>query len=144
VKGSSVQQLQDRLRTVGLRATLPRVAVLRHLMSVRSPLSHGDVAEALEASGFDRATVYRNLMDLTDAGMLRRSDMGDHVWRFELVNEAGQHEGEEHPHFICGGCGAVECLPEGSVSVRPVRGSPRALRRKGIAVQVRGLCNGCL
>ncbi|SRR5690606_18022812 len=136
--------MQDRLREAGLRATLPRVAVLRHLLAARAPLSHGDVAEALEGSGFDRATVYRNLMDLTEAGLLRRTDMGDHIWRFEIVADTAEHSREEHPHFICGGCGTVACLPESAVSVRPVRGGPRALRRKGIAVQVRGLCDACL
>lgn len=131
------------LRGAGLRATQPRVAVLGRLLSARSPLSHGDVADALAEQGFDRATVYRNLMDLTEAGLARRSDMGDHVWRFDLVRETEQHGDEAHPHFICGECGAVECLPEDTVSVKAGRGTPRALKRRGISVQVRGVCDAC-
>ena len=131
------------LRQAGLRATQPRVAVLARLLAARSPLSHGDVAEDLSAQGFDRATVYRNLIDLTEAGLARRADIGDHVWRFELVRPADAHAAEAHPHFICGECGAVSCLPEDTVSVRPGRGTPRALKRRGLSVQVRGVCDAC-
>lgn len=142
MKARSVQDLQEQLRAAGLRATLPRVAVLRYLHDADSPASHAEVAEALGKEGFDRATVYRNLIDLTEVGLVRRSDMGDHVWRFERVGEKSHAEGE-HPHFICGGCGAIACLPEDAVEVRAVRGAPRALRRKGVTVQLRGLCDSC-
>jgi Fur family transcriptional regulator, ferric uptake regulator len=120
------------------------MAVLRQLVAARAPLTHGEVAEQLALDGVDRATVYRNLMDLTDAGLARRTDLGDHVWRFELVGDDSTHSEGEHPHFICGECGAVECLPEGVVRVTAPRGAPRALRRKGLAVQFRGLCDECL
>src|SRR5687768_5216424 len=115
VKPVSVQELRQKLRDSGLRATLPRIAVMQQLLAARAPLSHGEVAEKLAHEGFDRATVYRNLIDLSDVGLLRRSDIGDHVWRFELVTSE-EHGQAEHPHFICSGCGAVECLPEGTVS----------------------------
>jgi Fur family transcriptional regulator, ferric uptake regulator len=127
-----------------LRATQPRTAVLRQLAQARAPLTHGEVAEQLALDGVDRATVYRNLMDLTDAGLTRRTDLGDHVWRFELVSDDPAHSEGEHPHFICGECGSVECLPDAVVSVKAARGAPRALRGKGLAVQVRGLCDECL
>jgi Fur family transcriptional regulator, ferric uptake regulator len=143
MKAASVQDLRQKLRDLGLRATLPRVAVVQRLLAARAPLTHGEVAEQLAESGFDRATVYRNLIDLADVGLVRRSDIGDHVWRFELVGDDAQHAESEHPHFICKGCGAVECLPEGTISVKATRGAPRALRKKGLAVQVRGLCDAC-
>ncbi len=131
------------LREAGLRATQPRVAVLRELASAKSPLSHADVADALSGEGFDRATVYRNLMDLTEAGLARRTDIGDHVWRFELTSPSDDHEDEAHPHFICGECGAVSCLPEDAVSVKGGRGTPRALKSRAVSVQVRGVCDAC-
>jgi Fur family ferric uptake transcriptional regulator len=143
MRAASVQELQQKLRDLGLRATLPRVAVMQQLIAARAPLSHGEVAEQLAESGFDRATVYRNLIDLAEVGLVRRTDIGDHVWRFEIVADSSQHADSEHPHFICSGCGAVECLPESTVSVKPARGAPRALRKKSIAVQVRGLCDAC-
>jgi Fur family ferric uptake transcriptional regulator len=143
MKAASDEELRDKLRSLGLRATSPRLAVLKQLLTARAPLTHGEVAEQLAADGLDRATVYRNLIDLAEVGLVRRADIGDHVWRFEVVDQSAEHPASEHPHFICSGCGAVECLPESSVSVRPARGTPRALRKKGIAVQVRGLCDAC-
>lgn len=135
-------ELKRLLRTAGLRATAPRLAVLERLVASTTPQTHGEVAARLDAD-FDRATVYRNLMDLTNAGLVHRSDVGDHVWRFEWVGSRG-HGAAAHPHFICGSCGTVTCLPEGAVSLRVSRGAPRALkRRQGVTVQLRGLCDAC-
>lgn len=135
------RELRDQLRDAGLRATMPRVGVLSVLVGAEHPLSHAEVAEQLADQGFDRATVYRNLIDLTDAGLARRSDVGDHVWRFELVR--GEHREEEHPHFVCTACGAVQCLPEGTIAVRPNRGLPRALKRGELEIRLRGVCDSC-
>jgi Fur family ferric uptake transcriptional regulator len=137
--------LRDVLRAAGLRATSGRVAVLRRLMQSRTPLSHAQVCELLAPAGMDRATVYRNLVDLADAGLVRRTDHGDHVWRFEWVGaEQPAHAADAHPHFVCSDCGAVACLPADAVSVRAVRGVPRALRRQAVEVRVRGLCDACV
>jgi Fur family ferric uptake transcriptional regulator len=143
VKAGDLQEIRKMLRDADLRATQSRVAVVARLLDARAPLSHGDVAEALSGQGYDRATVYRNLTDLTDAGLARRTDIGDHVWRFELVRPAERHDTDAHPHFICGECGAVSCLPEDTVSLKAGRGTPRALKRRGVSVQVRGLCDAC-
>jgi Fur family ferric uptake transcriptional regulator len=143
VKAPQLQKIRTMLRDVGLRATHARVAVLARLLDARSLLSHGDLAGQLLDQGYDRATVYRNLLDLTDAGLARRNDIGDHVWRFELVRPAERHDSGAHPHFVCGECGIVSCLPEGAVSLKPRRGTPRALRKRGLSVQVRGLCDAC-
>ena len=67
-------------------------------------MSHAEIAGALEPAGLDRATLYRNLIDLTDAGLLSRTDHGDHVWRFELRDNA-HGQTEQHPHFTCIDCG---------------------------------------
>jgi len=59
----------------------------RRSASAEGPMSHADVAGELASHGLDRATVYRNLMDLADAGLVSRADHGDHVWRFSLLRE---------------------------------------------------------
>ena len=102
------------------------------------PMSHGDVADRLSASSWDRATIYRNLTDLAEVGLVRRTDIGDHIWRFEAVN--GDHE---HPHFVCTECGTVECLPEIELAVRRAK-APRAVKQRKVEVHVRGLCDACL
>jgi len=103
-------------------------------------VSHSDLAEILQEEGFDRTTIYRNLIDLTEAGLARRTDLGDHVWRFELIRKEGGHPNDAHAHFTCTDCGTVECLPEGAVALQPL---PRVLAKRAVEVQVRGLCESC-
>jgi Fur family ferric uptake transcriptional regulator len=136
----TLDERRSALRTAGLRSTAPRLAVLRELERAEGPVSHGEIAERLEAEGFDRATVYRNLMDLTVAKLAVRTDHGDHVWRFELFDKDTPHE---HPHFVCTECGSVSCLPETSIKISARAGSPRALSRKAVEVQVKGACDAC-
>jgi Fur family ferric uptake transcriptional regulator len=137
-----VAALRKQIRDAGLRGTGSRIAVLRLLHEARAPMTHNEVSEKLAASGYDHATIYRNLVDLSRVGLLARSDLGDHAWRFELRQGDGDHK-SKHPHFVCIDCGDVNCLPEKAVSVRVAPGAPRALRRRGVVIQLQGRCDTC-
>ncbi len=134
---------RELLRASGLRATAARIAVLRVLGEATRPLSHADVCERLARESFDRATIYRNLVDLAEHGLVKRTDVGDHVWRFELRDEAHDEADAAHPHFVCSDCGKLECLPEAAIALHAVRGTPRALRDRDVEIQVRGRCDSC-
>lgn len=135
-------QLQDTLRAAGLRSTAPRVAVLRRLERATTPMSHADLVEELADQGLDRVTLYRNLNDLAEAGLVVRTDLGDHTWRFELRREGASHA-TVHPHFTCTDCGTVACLPEQAVRLSAGRGLPRALAQHAVEVTLRGVCDRC-
>jgi Fur family transcriptional regulator, ferric uptake regulator len=135
------ENLRLQLHRAGLRVTAPRLAVLTLLHETPRPLSHLDVTLALAGRGFDRATLYRNLLDLTRTGLARRTELGDRVWRFQAADAA--HAVQVHPHFVCTACGEVQCLPRAAVSVRAQRSTPLALRRGDIEVQLRGVCDRC-
>jgi len=139
---TAIQGLRETLRGVGLRNTAPRIAVLRELDAATAPLSHGEIAERLQDAGFDRATVYRNLIDLTEAGLALRSDHGDHIWRFERKRPEAAGTNHKHPHFVCVECGTVSCLPTASIQVAAVAGTPKSLRSV-VDVQVKGHCDTC-
>jgi Fur family ferric uptake transcriptional regulator len=132
------------IRATGLRVTTSRIQVLKALHAASAPLSHADVATQVESLGLDRTTVYRNLVDLAEVGILRRTDV-EHTWRFELTDAAhGQnHDTEQHAHFVCKDCGKVACLPAGAVALKPGRGVPQALRRGDLEIQLRGVCDAC-
>ena len=134
--------LQQLIRDAGMRVTRARVTVMRLLTRTDRPVSHADVTKALSEDGWDRATLYRNLIALTDAGLLRRVDMGDHVWRFERVSEQHEDQEQEHPHFLCTACGEVSCLPELKLQM-PAATIPRALSNGQVSIQLRGICDGC-
>lgn len=132
------------LRASGLRSTAPRVAVLSYLHDSAGPNSHAELCEALAGEGFDRATIYRNLVDLAEVGIVSRTDLGDHVWRFELRKGArGAAHTDQHPHFVCIDCGEVSCLPGVSFRVHASAGAPRAVGKNKVAVQLKGLCDDC-
>lgn len=131
---------RDDIRAAGLRATPARVATLNLLREAKSPVTHADVANHLEALRVDKATAFRNLNDMADAGLLRRTELGDHVYRFERVRP-GENAMESHPHFLCTVCGTVSCLD----NVKLTTGSLLETTEVGEVVEIllRGRCNDC-
>ena len=135
----NTDELRSAVRSSGLRATPSRLAV----RTSDAPVSHGDVADRLQSHTWDRAPIYRNLIDLAEAGLLRRTDVGDHVWRFEAIGE--DHDQKTHPHFVCTECGTIECLRELELAMATGRRAkaPRAVKQRQVEVHVRGLCDAC-
>lgn len=136
--------LRASLREAGLRATPARVAVLEVLRAANTPLSHSEVVAQLQGGGWDPATVFRNLVTLAEAGFVRRTDMGDHVWRFEAVVDQGQ-EGvtHDHAHFLCTECGEVTCMPGFELKLPRGGTVPQSVRSRDIQIHVQGLCDEC-
>lgn len=134
VRDADTKQL---LRTMGLRVTPQRKRILRELAKVKAPVSHAELSERLEGASLDRVTIWRNLLALTDAGVLLRTQLGDNVWRFELLDTTSPQHGL-HPHFVCNICGNVACLPANSVSLLG-----DAARNEVAEVQLRGRCVAC-
>jgi len=103
------RKARDLLKKAGLRATAPRIAVLRTLGAVKRPLSHTEVVERLGDVGWDRATTFRNLVKLRDAGIAPVVSRIDGIDRYALAESPGA--AHQHPHFRCDDCGRIECLP---------------------------------
>lgn len=80
---------------------------------------------------------------LPPSGLARRTELGDHAWRFEVQAEGGAHSAASHPHFLCSEGGDVVCLPDESVHVTAARDAPRALRKSGVEIQIRGRWDRC-
>ena len=99
------------IQSARLRATTARMATLLVLRNSSAPLTHAEVFARLAEREIDKATVFRNLNDMVAANLLRRSELGDHVWRFEIISEQ-EKEHIAHPHFYCVDCGNVSCLRE--------------------------------
>lgn len=116
----TVDQSRSLLQQVGLRCTSSRVAVLRYLAVESRPVTHSEATAELVPRGYDKSTIYRALVEMSEVGLVSRLDLGDHSWRFELRMPARQSTDQrrgstDHPHFMCLDCGKVRCLPESSV-----------------------------
>jgi len=137
------EELRTRIRAAGLRSTSARMAVLERLEAATNPLSHAELAEELVPHGLDRATVYRNLIDMAEVGLISRSELGDHVWRFEIRREGHKHQ-SEHPHFVCVTCGEVSCLPNVNVDISPSPGSKKSVIGELTEILFKGRCGRCV
>jgi Fur family transcriptional regulator, ferric uptake regulator len=139
----TLAEIRNLIHENGMRSTAPRIAVLRYLSEAESPLSHRELVDALAEQGLDRTTVYRNLVDLTEVGVVQRTDVGDHTWRFELANSRVDGDESKHPHFTCSDCGTVSCLPEVTLKVKSTKGVPKSLTQQKVEIKVAGICDAC-
>ena len=121
----------------GLRCTAQRYAVTAFLMQ---HAGHPTAAEIFEGVNrldprSSRATIYKNLRDLVQAGLVREVAVEVRAARFDA-------KGMRHHHFICDRCGNVEDLEWYDVP-KPASGSlgKRVLRECELIF--RGLCTKC-
>lgn len=130
------------LRKQGMRATAARIAALVTLHENEAPLTHDQVMESLPTGVYDKASVWRVLSDLARIGILRRMDLGDRIWRYELYDSCRPIT-DDHPHFLCESCGEVSCLP--SLEVRALDGKlPEALLHADFHIRIAGKCSTCI
>ena len=93
------------LRTIGLKATLPRLKVLELFQNSKvRHMTAEDVYKLLLNDNADigLATVYRVLTQFEQAGLLQRHHFEGGRAVFEL------NEGNHHDHLVCLQCGKVE------------------------------------
>jgi len=106
------------LKTIGLKATLPRLKILNLFenSSVRH-LTAEDVYKVLTKDGLDigLATVYRVLTQFEHAGLLIRHHFESGKAVFEL-NQGGHHD-----HLVCIQCGRVEEFFDAEIERRQIK-----------------------
>ena len=134
-----VNEARKMLKDAGLRSTPARISVINALKRSSRPQTHAQLADELVPLGFDKATVFRNLTDLAEAELVLRTELGDHVWRFEMRDP--KHDRSSHPHFVCIDCGSVSCINDMAMPTPTVR---RHLNIARISeVLVKGHCGDC-
>jgi Fur family transcriptional regulator, ferric uptake regulator len=95
----------NELKSMGLKATLPRMKILDIFQERRQRhMSAEDVYRELLAENhyIGLATVYRVLTQFEQAGILKRSNFESGKTIYEL------DEGSHHDHLVCLQCGRVE------------------------------------
>ncbi|MEO8704491.1 MAG: transcriptional repressor [Kofleriaceae bacterium] len=133
-----LDELSELVRRRNLRATPARLAVLGVLRGANRPLAHHEVVERLRPLGRDRATIYRNLNQLTDARLLRRVTTPDRISRFVAIDDTSRAPAAV---FACTTCGGREPLTGVELVVPGT--PPRAVLLGQIDVLVRGTCDRC-
>jgi len=106
------------LKTIGLKATLPRLRILELFeKSEVHHLSAEDVYKILLKEGTDSglATVYRVLTQFEQAGLLVRHHFESGKAVYEL-NQGGHHD-----HLVCLQCGRVEEFYDADIEKRQTK-----------------------
>src|SRR5262245_65486307 len=115
--GDAMSKPHD-LKTIGLKATLPRLKILN--LFENSDVRHltaEDVYKVLLKEGMDigLATIYRVLTQFEQAGILIRHHFEAGKAVFEL-NEGGHHD-----HLVCIQCGHVEEFFDSEIEKRQLK-----------------------
>ncbi len=119
----------DELKSSGLKATLPRLRILKLFESAAlRHMSADDIYRLLMQEGVDigLATVYRVLTQFEQAGLLSRQNFETGKAVFEL-NQGGHHD-----HLVCLQCGRVEEFYDADIEKRQTQ----VARQRGF--QLRG------
>ena len=98
----------DRLAAAGERVTRQRLLVANALAADGRQLTAEQLYERLrrQEPGIGRATVFRTLETLVDAGVARRLELDGHVYAYVACLP------EHHHHLACTRCGRVEEIDE--------------------------------
>ena len=101
---TEVETFADYLRDQGLKLTAQREGILGRVLRIKKHFSAEQLFDLLrdEGSGISKATVYRTLTLLVEAGLLAEHDFE----RGHKLYENAAHQ-DHHDHLICVDCGRI-------------------------------------
>lgn len=130
----------SRLTAAGERVTQQRLIVADTLARAGRQLTAAQLYEQVRdrQPSLGRATVFRTVERLVDAGVARRLELDGHVYAYVACQP------EHHHHLSCTSCGRVEEIPESWV--KPI--ATRATERLGFEIDdarldFYGRCRAC-
>jgi Fe2+ or Zn2+ uptake regulation protein len=132
-----------RLRADQQRYTPRRRAVVDILAEAGQPLALPEILSRGDALA--QSSVYRNLVVLEQAGVVRRVTSTDDFARYELAEDLTEH----HHHLICSSCGTVDDFTASSRFEQTVaRAVAEIARDTGFdahhhRIDLIGVCNRC-
>ena len=131
------EAIKQSLENCGLRCTPQRYGVMAFLIEHTGHPTAPEIFEAVNRLDprSSRATIYNNLRDLVQAGLVREVAVEGRAARFDA-------KGIRHHHFICDRCGNVEDIDWYNVP-RPGPGSLGKRILRECELIFRGLCTKC-
>ncbi|RSM91792.1 transcriptional repressor [Kibdelosporangium aridum] len=130
---------EAQLRSVSLRVTRPRLAVLAALRD--NPHVDTETVIALVRADHPKVShqaIYDVLRALTDAGLVRRIQPAGAIARYE------SRVGDNHHHVVCRGCGAiadVDCVVGNAPCLTPSNGHGYVVDEAEVVYW--GICPDC-
>jgi len=128
---------KDPLRRAGLKSTPGRRGVLQALEKASSPLSPEQILAKVGSEVCDRATIYRILESLGEAGLVQRVILAGKT--LYLPEESSHH----HHHIVCRKCRSTVCLDECLISPLEKKAKQLGFHDIRHSLQLTGLCSRC-
>jgi Fur family ferric uptake transcriptional regulator len=136
------------LRSIGLKATRPRIAVVSQVLQAGDTYVRRDTLAETTAAGdtwAHRATVYRTLDGLAAAGVLCHVQLDHGITAYHLASAGPTVDRDLHLHAQCTCCGQIAELPAsvlGNSGTRIRTALGFYLDARHIALP--GLCQDCV
>jgi len=138
----SKENITIMIREAGLRVTGHRLAILSIIARLRQPVTVYFLLETLrKKENIDQATVYRNLLSLHTAGLIRRLDFNHGHAHYELET------GKSSYQFVCNKCEMVEKIDGVSSDDFVKKMLKKSKKFKSVmthSIDVYGLCKSCV
>jgi Fur family ferric uptake transcriptional regulator len=131
----------DRLRPAGTKRSNKREQIVNVFLRQQGHLSADDLVDLIkrEDQRISRATVYRTLQWMVDAGIARKVDFGEGRFRFEH-----SYRHPRHFHLICKTCNrSYEFLSSDIESLMEEVAAARGFEARQSVVQIYGTCESC-
>lgn len=131
----------ERHRPPGGRRSSKRELIVNTFLGQHGHLSADDLVELMRSTDqrISRATVYRALQWMVDAGIARKVDFGEGRFRFEH-----SYRHPRHFHLICNACNhSYEFLSSDIENLLEEVASARAFDSDKSVVQIYGTCDAC-
>jgi Fur family ferric uptake transcriptional regulator len=137
----SAAEFVERLRPAGGRRSGKRDFIVNRFLRQEGHIGADELVDLIrrEDARISRATIYRTLQWMVDAGIARRVDFGDGRYRFE---HAYRHP--RHFHLICKSCNrSFEFLSSDIETLIEEVAAARAFEIGQIVLQIYGTCDAC-
>jgi Fur family ferric uptake transcriptional regulator len=125
------------LKLAGMKSTPGRRAVLAVLEKAVSPLSPEQIQTRVGSNVCDRATIYRILESLGEAGLVQRVILAGKT--LYLPEESNHH----HHHIVCRKCRSTVCLDKCLISPLEKKAKQLGFHDIRHSLQLTGLCPKC-
>ena len=137
----SASEFVDRLRPAGGRRSGKRDFIVGVFLGQEGHLGADELVDLIrkQDAGISRATIYRTLQWMVDAGIARRVDFGEGHYRFEH-----SYRHPRHFHLICKTCQqSFEFLSSDIEALIEEVASARRFEARQSVIQIYGTCEAC-
>ena len=137
----SATEFVDKHRPAGGRRSGKRDLIVTLFLRQEGHLSADQLVELIHQHDkqISRATIYRTLQWMVDAGIARKVDFGEGKYRFEH-----SYRHPRHFHLICTNChSSSEFLSSDVEALLEEIAAARNFRTKQATVQIHGVCEQC-